>query len=53
MYSLLLLTTIAVHVWVLATPTAKRTAEAFFPPIDGGGSELDVAASPLGEPLNV
>lgn len=36
---------------VLAHPTKR--AVAFFPPVDGGGSQLDSAAPPLGEPLNV
>lgn len=36
----------------LATPLAKR-AVAYYDPNAGGGSELDLAAPPLGEPLNV
>ena len=41
---------------LLAAGTPVRRAEAFFPPPNGGGSELDVATTdnpPLGEPLNV
>ena len=33
--------------------TTKRLAEAFIPPINGGGSELDDAGSGVGEPMNV
>ncbi len=34
-------------------PYEKRAGVAFFAPIDGGGSELDVAGVGVGEPMNV
>ena len=37
---------------VQASPLTKR-ASAFFPPTQGGGSELDIVSPGLGEPLNV
>lgn len=37
---------------VVASSPAKR-AVAYYAPAAGGGSQLDVAAAPLGEPLNV
>jgi hypothetical protein len=36
----------------VSTPLEKRAA-AYYSPSAGGGSQLDLAAAPLGEPMNV
>lgn len=51
MYALALVAAVAV-VSSTATPLVKR-AVAYYDPNAGGGSEIDLAAPPLGEPLNV
>lgn len=37
----------------LAAPQLCERAVAYFSPLDGGGSMLDVAGTNVGEPLNV